>query len=112
MEFAGISGLNCNIEKTCIMFIGPRDPVEEAGILEQGFSVVESIKILGFQVDNSAEQLGLNFSSAEVKIKKLIETWLPFKLSMIGRINISKTFLISQVLYCTLALSSHRIRIL
>ena len=99
MEFAGISGLNCNIEKTCIMFIGPRDPVEEAGILEQGFSVVESIKILGFQVDNSAEQLGLNFSSAEVKIKKLIATWLPFKLSMIGRINISKTFLISQVLY-------------
>ena len=43
LEFEKISGLKCNIEKTCIMFIGPRDPAEAPLIEAMGFSIVKKI---------------------------------------------------------------------
>ena len=39
-NFSVISGLKCNLEKTCIMFIGPRDPVESPLIEELGFTLL------------------------------------------------------------------------
>ena len=47
IDFEKISGLKCNIDKTCIMFIGPRDPVEAPLIEEMGFQIVDKMKILG-----------------------------------------------------------------
>jgi len=45
INFGHISGLMCNLEKTCIMFIGPRDPVEAPLIEGLGFTVVNRIKV-------------------------------------------------------------------
>ena len=87
--------LKCNIEKTCIMFIGPTDPDEADGIRRLGFTIVKSIKVLGFQIDDQAENLDLNFTLAEERIRKIIGIWTPFQLSMVGRISITKTFLVS-----------------
>ena len=42
-DFSVISGLKCNLEKTCIMFIGPRDPAEAPLIEAMGFSIVKKI---------------------------------------------------------------------
>ena len=50
VDFSVISGLKCNLEKTCIMLIGPWDPVEAPLIEELGFSIVDKMKILGFTV--------------------------------------------------------------
>ena len=49
-EFAVISGLACNLEKTCIMKIGPINQDEWDQIVELGFSVVDTMKILGFSL--------------------------------------------------------------
>ena len=85
--------------KTCIMFIGPRDPAEAPLIEAMGFSIVKKIKILGVWVDSEGRNLNHNFKLALDKIRGQINLWSQFNLSMIGRIAISKTYLISQITY-------------
>ena len=51
-DFAVISGLKCNIEKTNVMLIGPTVPEEAIGIARLGFTIVESLKVLGFRQIN------------------------------------------------------------
>ena len=85
--------------KTCIMFIGPRDPAEAPLIEAMGFSIVKKIKILGVWVDSEGRNLNHNFKLASDKIRGQIILWSQFNLSMIGRIAISKTYLISQITY-------------
>ena len=98
-EFANISGLKCNLEKTCIMFIGPRDPVEAPLIEELGFTVVNNLKILGFIVGPDGIQADQIFRNASAKINQIIGCWSRFNLSLKGRIAISKTMLVSQITY-------------
>ena len=105
IDFEQISGLKCNIEKTCIMFIGPRDPVEATLIEAMGFLVVEKMKILGIWIRADGEILNENFELATHRIRKIIATWSQFNLSLIGRIAISKTYLISQLTYIGSVLS-------
>ena len=49
-DFAVISGLKCNLEKTCIMPVGPIDPAEWGQIANLGFKVVNNLQILGFKI--------------------------------------------------------------
>ena len=81
------------------MFIGPRDPAEAPLIEAMGFSIVKKIKILGVWVDSEGRNLNHNFKLASDKIRGQINLWSQFNLSMIGRIAISKTYLISQITY-------------
>ena len=98
-DFERISGLKCNIDKTCVMFIGPIDPVEAPQIEEMGFRIVNKIKILGFSVSREGIVEDNNFASATDNIRKLIAQWTQYNLTLIGWISISKTFLISQLTY-------------
>ena len=98
-DFERISGLKCNIDKTCVMLIGPIDPVEAPQIEEMGFSIVDKIKILGLWISRERIVDDNNFASATNNIRKLIAQWAQYNLSLIGRISISKTFLISQLTY-------------
>ena len=98
-DFSVISGLKCNTDKTCIMFIGPRDPVESPLIEELGFTVVEKMKILGLWIGPDGVIVDVISQAALAKIKQLIGCWTRFNLSLKGRIAISKTMLISQVTY-------------
>jgi hypothetical protein len=54
--FAVFSGLKCNTEKTSLMPIGPIIPISNE-ILELGFSITESIHILGMDIDCNLEHL-------------------------------------------------------
>ena len=74
-EFERISGLKCNIDKTCVMFIGPLDPVEAPQIEEMGFRIVNKIKILGFSVSREGIVEDDNFASTTNNIRKLIAQW-------------------------------------
>ena len=98
-DFETISGLGCNIEKSAIMFIGPRNEAEIARITDLGFMIVDQVKILGFDVDSTGLNVNSNFDNVYNKIIAIANTWRQFGLSLLGRIAISKTFLISQINY-------------
>jgi len=97
-NFAQISGLTCNFDKTSIMLVGFGDN-PKPDLTTLGFMVTESIKILGFEISNDLTTLQQHFDTAAQKIVKIIAFWSRFRLSMPGRIAIAKTFLYSQVAY-------------
>jgi hypothetical protein len=45
-KFASVSGLHCNFDKTCVLLVGPVDPLVNL----HGFIPTEKIKLLGFDV--------------------------------------------------------------
>jgi hypothetical protein len=95
-EFGSFSGLQCNVDKTVLMPVGRIIPPSDE-IKELGFAHVESIKILGMEIDQNLEFLDQNFSIIHEKIKKSIGYWKRYNLSLPGRINIIKSLLISLV---------------
>ena len=111
LEFAVISGLNCNLEKTCIMPIGPLDPGEWEQIVNLGFKIVDSLQVLGFRIGPDGLMVNEILETAHAKINQLIGCWSRFNLSLKGRISISKTLLISQVTYLGPILDPSNLRI-
>jgi hypothetical protein len=95
-DFGSFSGLQCNVEKTVLMQVGHIVPPSEE-ILELEFVHVESIKILGMEIDRDLDHLDENFVSIHKKIKKSISYWKQFNLTLPGQINIIKSLLISPV---------------
>ena len=61
--------------KTCIMFIGPRDPVESPLVEELGFTIVEQMKILGFFIGPEGLIVDEISRVALAKIRQLIGCW-------------------------------------
>ena len=94
-EFAAISGLHANYDKTQIMPIGENPNILFLDSL--GIPVVESCTILGMQIDKNLELLGLNFDKIINKMVKTVNFWRRFNLSLPGRIVICKTYLLSLV---------------
>jgi hypothetical protein len=92
VDFHGISGLSCNVEKTTLMQIGSVDPVPEE-ILALGFDVQSSIKLLGVNIDSNCSNYTAANSMLEEKVISQIRFWLRFNLSLPGRISVSKTFM-------------------
>jgi len=97
-EFEGISGLGCNLEKTTLMPVGIVEPLP-AEIIELGLSVSNEITLLGAKIKNHGLCFDQNADLIINKIRKQINFWKRFNLSLPGRINVSKTFLYSQINY-------------
>jgi len=95
-DFGAFSGLQCNVDKTVLMQVGLIEP-PPAEITDLGFVHVNSIKILGMEIDQNLEFLDQNFVSIHEKIKKTISYWNRYNLTLPGRINIIKSLLISLV---------------
>ena len=93
-EFAVFSGLRCNVDKTALMQIGAQVPVPD-NIRELGFNISDSIKILGMNFTNDVSKFTDNFDIISGKIRNSIAFWERFRLSLPGRINVSKSLLIS-----------------
>jgi hypothetical protein len=93
-----ISGLKCNTEKTVLMPIGPRVPVSEQ-IRDLGFCLEEKIHILGMDIDRDLEHLDENFERTLLNLKKCVQYWSRYNLTLTGRINVIKSLLFSQILY-------------
>jgi hypothetical protein len=94
-DFGIISGLKCNVEKSQILILGT-DTVPDF-VLDSGFTPVNSIKILGFNISNNFEDLVQNFPPVLDKIKTIANFWERFNLSLPGRINVAKTLMLSQI---------------
>jgi hypothetical protein len=74
-NFADISGLRCNTEKTALMQIGNKIEISQE-IKDLGFCITYNVHILGMDIDCD---------------------W--YNLTMIGSINVIKSLLFSQILY-------------
>ena len=97
-NFEHISGLSCNIKKTALMQVGSNEPIPSE-ITDLGLEIKNEITLLGAKITNSSKCFELNGSEVLNKIKKKINFWKRFNLSLPGRISISKTFLYSQINY-------------
>jgi hypothetical protein len=98
-NFALISGLHCNFDKTTLLPIFQPTADEEAWIAEAGFSVSASIRLLGTDITTDYRDITNNFERIYQKMITLVSYWSRFRLSLPGRISIAKTFLVSQVNY-------------
>jgi hypothetical protein len=96
-DFGAMSGLVCNVEKTVLLPIGA-DTVIDDNIRTLGFAVVDSVTILGLEIDSNGYKPS-NFNKIIDKVRNQIAIWRPFNLSLPGRISISKTMLYSQINY-------------
>jgi exonuclease III len=98
-NFANISGLKCNVDKSIILPIGFREGSNLEVINNSGFEVAEKVKILGIEITKDFSDLKKNFEGAIEKIINIKNFWARFNLSVQGRINIAKTFMLSQLGY-------------
>jgi exonuclease III len=98
-DFGKISGLYCNLEKTTVMLIGPTVDNMSNEIKALGFQVTNKMTALGVDYENSLQLELNNCNKMLTKIKKVAGDWGRFPLSIIGRIAVSKTFLISQTTF-------------
>jgi hypothetical protein len=97
-EFGAFSGLKCNIEKTVLMQVGNKPNISPE-IASLGFSFVDSIKILGMDIDADINRLDNNFEQTAVSIDKSIAYWERYNLTLPGRINVAKSLLVSLLNY-------------
>jgi hypothetical protein len=93
-----ISGLKCNRDKTLLMPIGPRVPVSKK-IRDLGFCLEDKIHILDMDIDRDLEHLDDNFEKTLANLKKCVQYWSRYNLTLTGRINVIKSLLFSQILY-------------
>ena len=97
-DFGVFSGLKCNLEKSVLMPIGTTDAGDPL-LNESGFTVADSVPILGFKITNNLANLTTDHEKRIQKIRKIINFWNRFGLSLPVRINIAKSLLLSQINY-------------
>jgi hypothetical protein len=94
-NFANISGLKCNVDKSQIMIIGME--IVPEFVAEAGFEITNELKILGFKITKNFDDMKNNLKPATEKIRALIRYWDRFRLSLPGRINVAKSLMLSQI---------------
>ena len=67
----------------------------------EGIEVKTNVKIVGiiFAKDKAANEIKENWEGRLEKIKKIIKSWMRRNLTIIGKIQVIKTFLLSQLVY-------------
>ena len=99
-EFGDYSNLYMNKSKTQGMWLG-KDRACKLKALNVTWPD-EPLKLLGVYVSYDVEACNiLNYDKKLVKCKNILNWWLSRNLTLIGRIQIVKTFIISQFLYVT-----------
>ena len=96
-EFALVSGLQINVEKTQLMITGGDGERINSEI--HGIKVVDKIGILGVEIDRRLDNLDINWEKAMRKMVSKANYWNLFRLSIGGRAMVAKTYLISQLTY-------------
>ena len=97
-EFSLISGLYINRNKSEALWLGSR---KNCGLQPVDFVWKDKIKILGVYFSNSkcASEMEENWVKRVDTCKRLIASWEKRNLSIMGKVCIVKTFLISQWVY-------------
>jgi hypothetical protein len=68
-------------------------------IIDLGFCITDKVHILGMDIDSELVNLDENFNSTIVSLKKCVDYWKRYNFTMVGRINVIKSLLFSQILY-------------
>ena len=97
VRFTRISGLKMNKDKTFILLLGPHPTINT--VFPFG-KVVEIIKVLGiyFCMDPQSQER-VNYKEILSKIKKLLTWWKQRDLTLMGKVQLVKTFVISKLIY-------------
>ena len=108
-DFHVLSGLECNVDKTTLMQIGSSEPIP-TDVRSLGFDMQNEVKLLGLKIKNNGNYYE-SIDNMELNISSQIRFWSRFNLSLPGRINVSKTFMYSQLNYlgCFLPLSEEKV---
>ena len=100
-DFKRLSGLEINENKTQLIPLGSnRHNIEvfRNRIFPYcTYEVSNKTKILGISFDNDLNSLQDNWDNAQLKVIKLIRFWKQFSLTIIGRVNIAKIYLLPQL---------------
>ena len=80
------------------MRVGSREQFSEE-IVSLGYNETDSLTILGIEIDYDLNCLNTCHNATIEKIKKIINFWNKFSLTLPGRINVAKTLLLSQISY-------------
>ncbi len=96
-QFGSLSGLLCNVDKTTLLPIGQNFQIDNR-IRDLGFIIVDKVTILGLELDRNGVTAE-NFVKLIEKIRAIIANWVPYNLSLPGRINIAKSLMYSQINY-------------
>ena len=67
------------------------DPVLIRDIEGLGFTFVDNFKLLGLDIKSSLDNTVEIFSGISDKIRKLVQFWERFKLTLPGRLSVMKT---------------------
>jgi hypothetical protein len=65
ISFGSISGLKCNMDKTFIMQIGRRMPIDN-DIINVGFKMVDDLTLLGVKLSNNVDNFLNNFDAVQL----------------------------------------------
>jgi hypothetical protein len=106
-QFALISGLHLNREKTEAMWLGPwKDKQTEVGGIRWKTGDNKTIKILGVLFPNvgSASTVDENWTRKINNINEAIHGWNRRNISLIGRVTVVKTLLLSQITHLLMVL--------
>jgi Reverse transcriptase (RNA-dependent DNA polymerase) len=112
--FFSLSGLQCNFEKTTIMFFGSNNDEVPEWATELGFQVTTKTKILGCEIEKDLKKLSKKFYNTVIKIRSLKNFWCRFNLSMPGRLAVAKTLMLAQINYlgCFLTPTDSQLKII
>ena len=97
--FHNISGLCCNLEKTVVIPIGENTNTNDRLCPELNLEWSNKFTLLGFSLDSTLSTLDDNFNKCMIRAKKLIVKWRKYNLSIMGRITVAKSMLLSQFTY-------------
>jgi hypothetical protein len=97
-DFEKISGLKSNTEKTTLMQIGTYAALPE-NVIALGFNTVNETKLLGLIINRDLTSLRAHFETVIQNVARICEYWERFNLTLPGRIQVCKTFMLSQIGY-------------
>jgi hypothetical protein len=97
-QFAAISGLKCNVDKSQILITGMEGDLPDF-VHESGFTITDSVTILGFKITKNCKDLQQNFEPVIERVRSQAHFWARFRLSLGGRITVAKTMMLSQISY-------------
>ena len=102
-KFSDVSGLKTNVEKTKCLAIGK--DVNKKALSDLGLNVVNDLKILGILFSESNKNItDTNFATILPNIEKDIAQWRRRNLSLIGKITVVKSLLVSKLVHVMSAL--------
>ena len=106
-DFKSFSGLHLNMQNTEAMWVGKTRPTDPCDHITWKDGDSDIIKILGVQFSYNvpASQLEDNWKKIIETIVRLKKLWEHRNLSIMGKIQIVKTFLLSQLIYIMQAIS-------